>query len=462
MLDVAIIGAGIAGLTAAWKIKSSMPHAKLAVFERSPRPGGKIHSFRHRGFLIEAGPDSFLTRKSAGVELCAELGIAGKLIARRPEYKRTSIKLDGTLHELPEGLSGLVPTDFQALEKSDLLSEAGKNRLAQEISLPVRESAGDESIADFCTRRFGAQAWAKLFEPLLGGIYAGDGSRLSMQAILPNLIDLEHRYGSVIAGLKQKSTATTSTPPPFVSFDTGLHVLVDALVQEIGSEHFYTRNAIADLIRTDDHFTILAQSGKRFDTRTVLLAIPAPNVAKLTSQLSPQLARMHRNITYSLSAVVVLGYSDASTLPSFNGYGYVIPRIEQSDILACSWASQKWPGRAKNGATLLRVFIRGDGNTDVRNAADDLLYERAHKELAATVGITSKPDCRFAFRWPAGIPQFTPGYLQKLGEIKTLCATIPGLYFAGAAYAGPGIPDCIRSGRTAAGEIVKALESNFG
>jgi oxygen-dependent protoporphyrinogen oxidase len=235
MQHIVIIGSGITGLAAAYHLRQSNPHLAITLIEKESTPGGKIQTERSvDGFVIEAGPDSFLSRKPRGVGLAREIGLGDRLQGRNAQFSDAFIKRHGTLHPLPEGITGMVPTNLEALERSTLLSEAGRARWAAESTIPPRMDDGDESIAAFMTRRMGQEVFEEVIEPLMVGIYAGDATQLSIQATFPNLRTLEKQFGSLLEGLQQSSTPSSKeTLPPFVTLPSGTAELVETLVAHL-------------------------------------------------------------------------------------------------------------------------------------------------------------------------------------------------------------------------------------
>ncbi|MGH3111504.1 MAG: protoporphyrinogen oxidase, partial [Gaiellaceae bacterium] len=420
--------------------------------ERSERLGGKLLTEREHGFLVEGAADSFLSRKPRGIGLAEELGLEDELVGRRPENARTFVRSGAGLHPLPEGLTGMIPTSLDALERSELLSRDGRERLAAEIEVPAARRAGDESIAAFVSRRLGREAWDKLVEPLMTGIYGGDGEQLSLHATFPNLRALELEHGSVLRGL-QAQPAAAGPYPPFVSFRGGMSVLVERIVDGLERTHIHVGVVATALRRSDGGYEVELDDGRVLDAGGVVLAAPAFAVAELLAELDPGLAGEHREIRYASSAIVTLALAGE---PGLDGYGYVVPRAERSDVLACTWSSSKWEGRAPAGPALARVYLGRFGGTDVTEEPDDGLVDRARAELRL-VGIDLEPERTWIHRWAEGMPQYLLGHPERLERIDAALERHAGLAVAGAAYRGVGIPDCIHSGEEAAGSVALSL-----
>jgi protoporphyrinogen/coproporphyrinogen III oxidase len=445
---VVVVGGGIAGLAAARRLELLSADPVLVECDRVL--GGKIRTERVDGFVIEAAPDSFLARKERGVALCQELGLAGELIERRPENRRTFVRRGSKLHPLPEGLTGMIPAKLEALEHSELLSEEGRARFASEPQIPAAEGDEDESIASFVARRFGRESYEALVEPLMTGIYGGDGEQLSLRATFPQLRTLELEHGSVLRGLPQPAGGQ---PAPFLSLRSGMDRLVARIVEQFERTRAVAGAAATRLTRTRRGYEIELSGRGALAADGVVLATPAHATAELLTGVDGELASAHAQIPYASSAVVTLAFSRADVVP-LDGYGYVVPKTEGTDVLACTWSSQKWGERAPGGAVLVRVYAGRFGGR-VNDLDDGELVAVAREELRH-VEVAAAPILTRVHRWPRGMPQYTLGHLERLRRIEERLAEHPGLALAGAAYRGVGIPDCIRSGEEAAESVVRA------
>ena len=451
-MRVVVVGGGIAGLAAARRLEALFEEIEVVLVESTHRLGGKLLTEHVDGFVIEGAADSFLSRKERGIGLCEELGLGAELIARRPENARSFVRRGDELHPLPEGLTGMIPTSLEALSESRLLSDGGRERFAAEENLPAAPPDGDESIASFVARRFGREAYERLVEPLMAGIYAGDGEQLSLRATFPNLRALELEHGSVLRGLAAQSRSEPPYPA-FVGLRSGMQTLADTLVESL--EHTTIRGGTPKTLRTRagryalDVGDVLLADG-------VVIATPAPAASTLVSGLDSELAELIGGIPYASSAVVTLGYRREDVRHPLDGYGYVVPATEGSEVLACTWTSSKWEERAPAGHALLRVYLRG-----ISPGSDQQLVDTARAELSL-LEVTSEPCLTRLHRWPVGMPQYVLGHPERLERIDTALARHPGVALAGAAYRGVGIPDCIASGEAAADSIVRSLSPVAG
>lgn len=446
-MKVVVVGGGIAGLAAARQLEASLERVEVIVLESTHRIGGKLLTEYVEGFVIEGAAESFLSRKDRGVGLCEELGLGEELIGRRPENARSFVRVGRDLHALPEGLTGMIPTNLETVETSALLSKEGRERLAAEVDLPPAPPGSDESVASFISRRLGREAYERMVEPLMAGIYGGDGEQLSLRATFPQLRTLELEHGSVLRGLAEQSPAE-SRYPPFVSLRSGMQTFVDRLAASLEHTAIHasqprTLHALPGGYAVDFGHIVQADG--------IVIAAPAFEASRLLVELDPELADLLAGIPYAPSAIVTLGYRLEDLRHPLDGYGYVVPASEGSDVLACTWSSSKWEGRAPLGHALLRVYLRR-----IPRGSDDRLIDVARAELTL-LGIEAQPLLTRVHRWPRGMPQYVLGHVERLERIDAALERHPGLALAGAAYRGVGIPDCIHSGEEAARSLAQAL-----
>ena len=448
MSRLVVIGAGITGLSAAWRARSLSKSAEIVVIEREPSLGGKIQTEVKDGFILDAGADGFLSRKPAGVGLCRELGINELLRGQTKKKNRSFVARAHALHPIPEGFSGLVPANLQALEETKLLSEEGRRRAMEEPTIPARRDLGDESVSQFMTRRFGKEAFEALLEPLLVGIYAGDADTLSLQATFPQLRELELARGSVLGGLR---SPTQSDLPPFVTFEAGMAKLVGALSRNLVGVRVLTQTEARTITHRHGIWRMQLDHGEEVEADAVIVTAPANHASVLLEETDRSLAGLLASIPFASTAIVHLGFQSNGVAHGLDGYGYVIPRCEGSDFLACTWSSSKWEGRAPKDRVLLRLYSR-------TQAGDDELVRLARVELRQTMGITSDPVLTCVFRWQEAMPQYTLEHPARVEQIEKRCAGLEGLYLAGASYRGVGIPDCIESGSRAAQAAMERMK----
>lgn len=466
---VVVIGGGIAGLAAAHRLVQANLGVRITLIERDGRLGGKLLTERFDELVIEAGPDSFLSTKPRGVGLATELGLGDRLQGPTPRRHRAFVLRLGQLHPLPEGLSGLVPSRPWPVLTSGLLSPAGKLRFVSDLVLPARPGSDDESLASFVRRRLGGDAYDRLVEPLMAGIYAGDGDQLSLAATFPQLRAAELAHGSLIRGvLASKPVAAAGdapAKPAFLATAGGLGELVNALAARLVTAGVDIRtNATATSVRhqesdTRSLYVVDLADGERLVADAVVLAAPAFAAGGLVTALDPVLASELRGIPHVSTAIVHLACRRGQVAHPLDGHGYIIPRIEGRPALAATFVSEKWPGRAPADLVLLRVFLGRSGQQEILGGSDAELAGLARAEVATTLGVSGEPAFSLVHRWPWGMPQYVLGHLDRLSRIDAAVDRQPGLALAGNAYRGVGIPDVIASGEAAADAITAHLQS---
>lgn len=451
-IDVAIVGGGIAGLAAAWELQKRGVAAR--VLESAPRPGGVILTERFHGWTIDAGPDSILVQKPAAVSLCREIGIAERL---HPTLEpRTAFVLrDGRLHPLIEGSALGFPVRLPALATSSLVSVAGKLRMAMEFAVPRRSSNDDESVASFTRRRFGAEAVDYIAEPLLAGIHAGDVDRLSVAALFPRLLDVERTHGSVIRGFRALRVAPSSQGA-FVSLRGGTMELVESLAAVLRPGVLRVSSRASELRRVGGY--LVETSSGVVQARAVILAVPAYVAAGLLRSIDTSLAGLCETIPYASTATVVFGYRREQVDHPLRGAGFVVPRTEGSSLLACTWVTSKWPGRAPAGHVQLRAFLGGGRDPRRLERSDDELIDAAREALEDILHISGDPVFPpRLYRWTRQSPQYEVGHLQRVAAIEQRLSAVPGLFVTGSGFRAIGIPDCVQDGRNQAARAVEFL-----
>ena len=455
-VDVAVIGAGVAGLATAYEL--SRQGLSFVVLERSARRGGVILSERIEGFTIDAGPDSLLVQKPEGIRLCEELGLGDRLVATLPP-RVAYIQRGGRLHPLPAASVLGVPTQLAPFARSELFSWPGKMRMAAELFMPRRRDGSDESIGAFMTRRFGREAAAYLAEPLLAGIHAGDVDRLSLAALFPRFVEAERTHGSLIRAFRAAAAARAGgrdAESAFRSLPGGLSELVDALVKAIGCANVRTAAAVA-AVDGSGPFQVRT-GGHDVTARAVVLATPAYATASILESRDPELSRLCAAIRYSSVATVALAFDRGDVRHPLDGSGFVVPRSEATGILAASWLSSKWPGRAPEGRVLLRTFMGGARDPDVLQRDDRALVTMSIEALRPLLGIERMPSLARVYRWERANAQHEVGHLDRLAAIETRLAQHPGLFVTGSGFRGVGIPDCIADARATARAVARKLK----
>jgi len=467
--SIVIIGGGIAGLSAAYYAQKNTPEARMTLLETGNHWGGKITTdrvpFEDGDFIIEGGPDTFLATKPWGVALCKELGLGDRLHGTNPRQKNTYVLNNNKLQPLPDGLTMMIPTNIPSILKSGLVSWPGKIRMGLDFLLPSQNGHHDESLGHFVSRRLGREAYENLIEPLMSGIYAGDGDQLSLRSTFPYLHDLEHKYGSLARGalkmrqqMATRGGATQGSRSAFLTPTTGLAEIVEKLVESLrlNGANLQLGTAALRISHRASGYIVELEDGTHLETDAIILATPAPVSGSLLASFDPELATVLGSIHYASTATVTLAYRQSDLSRPLDGYGYVIPRREGRRALACTWTSTKFPHRAPDGYALIRVFVGRAGQEADIPWDEAGLLEVAREELALTLDITAEPLVNRVFIWESAMPQYNLGHPEKLAKIDAALEKHPGLALAGNGYRGIGIPDCIHSGELA---VTKVLES---
>jgi protoporphyrinogen/coproporphyrinogen III oxidase len=456
MHHVVIIGGGIAGLTAAYRLRTDAgDRIRYRLIEAGPRLGGKIVTERVDGFTIEGGPDSVIAQKPWALELMRELGLGDRLLPSNDDRGGTSVLCAGRLVPLPAGTQLLSPERWGEFLRSPLLPWPAKLRFAMERWVPRRDADGDadESVADFVRRRLGEGALWRLAEPVLAHVHAADVERMSLTATYPRLAELEKRYGSLhrgVATLRAERAARTANEPLFWTLKDGLAELVDALVARLDSAMLLTGRRATRLRRAESGWTVGLNDGGEIDAGAVILATPAAVTAELVAEHDDGLAARLSAFRCASMATLSLGFREADVRGAARGFGFFVPRraLPAGVVLAGSWTSTKFDHRAPTGHALLRVFLGGAGGEATLELDDDALTRAVRDDLRAILGLTAEPVTTRLSRWPAGYPQYDVGHLERVRELEA--ALPPGLFVAGSPYHGVGLPDCVQSGTDAA------------
>jgi protoporphyrinogen/coproporphyrinogen III oxidase len=460
-----VVGGGITGLAAAHAAigfaRERGSAVSVTLLEASARFGGNLVTERTGGFLLDAGPDSWVRTKAHASRLATELGLGGALIGTNEGARRYFIAWGDRLHAVPEGLVLGVPTKLGALAATGLFSWGGKLRMALEPLVAARRFEGDddESIADFAARRLGREAADRLVAPLLGGISAGDASHLSVRAAFPQLVAMEGEHGSLVRGMRAAARAQATSgkegdeTSAFVSLQGGVGDLVAALVMRL-QEQGATLRLGATVLRVSQEgsaWTVEIEQAGRLMADAVLLAVPAPVAARALGSVDARLTQSLSSFAFASTATVFLGYRRSDVRHPLDGSGFVVPRSLGRPILAATWVSSKWRGRAPEGHALMRVFFGGASGEDVLCRDDDALVQLAREELRSLMGVDREPVLSRVFRFVAKSPQMRVGHLATMRVIRDrLSLHAPHVCLAGGGYDGVGIPDCIRQGQEAA------------
>ena len=464
---VAIVGGGITGLAAALRVRALAPEVVVTLFEAAGRLGGVLETEARDGFLFEGSADGFITNVPWGIAFCQRVGLGDALIATEASRRRALVVARGRLQAIPEGFLLMAPHDLGAVLRSPILSVMGRMRLAWEYRVPVRQETSDESVGAFAIRRLGREAYARLVQPLVGGIYTADPMQLSLAATLPQFIRMEREHGGLMRGARAvpggeaaPGNASGARYGMFVSLRDGMGSLVDAAQRCLPPDAVRLNRRVTKLERVRARgpwrlFTGGGGAGEEFDG--VIVSTPAPHAASLLKSEHPALMRALEGIAYAGAAVVSLCYRCNQIRHGLDAFGFVSPFVEKRAILAGSFLSQKYAGRAPAGQVLIRAFVGGATQPELVSRSDQELRAMAHGDLAELLGIVGEPVGQAVARWERRMPQYHVGHLARVAEIEQMAWELPGFGLAGNAYRGVGVPACIHSGEQAAERVVQQL-----
>jgi oxygen-dependent protoporphyrinogen oxidase len=466
-----VIGGGVSGLAAAHHLielrEQSGDPLEVIVLEATGSPGGSITTYRRDGFLLEGGPDAFITQKPWALALCRRLGLIDLLIQTNEHCRRTFVVRRGRMHAIPEGFLMLAPTRMMPFAFSRLFSLRGKLRMGMDLILPRGNLDGDESLASFVTRRLGREALDRAAQPLVSGIYTADPEALSLQASMPRFLEMERKHRSLIKAMRRAGKAEAQAKRGeggarysiFVSFAEGMDTFVDAIMARLPDGTVRENHRVTRLVRQTEGRNWSVQIAERdpIDADGLILAAPAFALAGLTADIDPELSAMLGHLSYASSATLNLAYRRDQIAHPLDGFGLVVPHVERRTIIAATFSHIKFAGRAPEGMALVRAFIGGALNPDVYSRDDDDLRAGVIAELSDLLGIRGEPLFTTMHRWPASMPQYAVGHLDRVAEITARLQRLPAVAAAGNAFGGVGIPDCVHGGEQAADAVLAAL-----
>ena len=473
---IIVIGGGISGLAAAHRLtelsRTGPVELRVTLLEASDRLGGVIATERSGDLLLELGPDSYITEKPAALRLCERLGLTARLISPREGPLKLYTVHRGALEPLPEGFLLMAPTRVGSVLRSPVFSWGGKLRMALEPLIPKRSDDGDESLASFVRRRLGREVLERVAQPLIGGIYASDPETLSLAATMPRFPEMERTHGSVILGSrraqKRRARAADETGARwslFVSIDGGMEVLVRRIEEALGPGVVRLGETVRELSwngdarrwRVDTDRSGLDQSSSALEADAVICTLPAFAAGEALTALDLELARELKAIPFSSTATINLAYRRNDIAHPLDGYGFVVPHVERRKIMACTFSSVKYAGRAPEDVALLRCFAGGALQPDLLDQPDEALEAQVRQDLEALLGISGTPILCRTTRYPDCMPQYNIGHLHRVERIEARLQQFPTLSLAGKSYRGVGIADCIADGEAAAEGVVETL-----
>jgi len=467
-LRLVVVGGGITGLAAAHRAvelaRERSTELELTLVEARDRLGGTITTERTGGFLVEGGPDSFLSEKPWALALCRRLGVERCLMRTDDRFRKVFVWRAGRLHPLPDGFQLLAPTKLGPFIKSRLFSWPGKLRMAFDLVMP-RGTSDDESLGAFVRRRLGREALERVAQPLVAGIYTADPDDLSLSATMPRFSELERRQRSIILALWRANRRTPQTGTTgarwslFVTFQNGMEEMVGSIASRLPPGSVVLKERADGIERSGTGWRVAGGLGPAREADHVIVAAESYTASRILRYVDPALATLLGDIPYASSATVSLGYRRADIPHPLDGFGIVVPQAERRAVFACTFSSVKYPGRAPEGHALLRCFVGGALNERILDSDDGALVAAARQDLREALGVTAEPVLARVARWTKAMPQYHVGHAGRVETIERCAAALPGLQLAGGAYRGVGIADCVRSGEAAA-ERVFGIESD--
>jgi oxygen-dependent protoporphyrinogen oxidase len=483
MKRIIIIGGGVAGLGAGYKIRRAASEGhdvEFVLVEKDRRLGGKIQTeivpdpSEEGRFIVDGGPDCFLTEKPACHRIAKLTGIFDDELPTDESRKRTWILSRGKLYEMPDGIFMFAPTKFLPFATTGLFSWPGKIRMAMDLLIPPKKvmpgEFNDETLESFVVRRMGRECLDRLAEPLVGGVHASDPSKMSLAATFPRLLEMEQKYGSLTKGfiaarrkveeMRRKYPARPGEKPRtfFTSFVKGMQQLTDRMADAAGRERIRTGVAVTALRRKDDGAWIAQLSNSSsIDGDAVIIATESWAAEPLIRPHDNAIADALASIPTSSSATISIAFKESEVGFNLNAFGVLCPLAEGRALMAATYSSTKWPGRAPAGKVLLRGFVGGPHNQEILKRSDEELVQTVLAEFHDILGLNpfAKPLFTRVFRWHLGMPQYTLGHLEHIKLIEDHSAQIPGLAIAGGSYRGVGVPNCIESGEGAVSKILR-------
>ena len=457
MKRVAIIGGGLSGVSAAYRLARDA-QVEFTLFESSSRLGGIVETHRQDGFVIECGPDSWVTEKPWARDLAIELGLEAEIIPSNDDHRRTYLLQHGKLIPMPDGMRMMVPTDLSAIAASPLFSEEARLAYQREPGRAVELKASalkegeDESVAGFVRRHFGDEVARTIAGPLLSGVFGGDVETLSVRAVMPAFVKMEREHGSLINAVQ--SLANRNTNSVFTSLRSGLATLIERMAATLPPERTQLGHDVTSLTRKNNGWLICTKNAEEFFD-AVIIAAPAHITRSLLRSVDERFdSLLAMDATSAIVVALAFLPEQARSLSIPGGFGYLVPQTSAApthpQLLACTFVNQKFPHRAPEGGVLLRGFFGGDTASSLLHKSDDTLITMAAQRLSEVLGPLPPPHISIVRRWPLSLPQYAVGHLDRMAQLEALVNRFPGLHLIGNAYYGVGLPDMVRMGREAA------------
>ena len=427
-MKIIIIGGGIAGLASAYRIQKEISAGiglECILLEAGDRFGGKIATEKYDGFVIERGPDSFISQKPAAIQLCKQLGIEDHLVGTNPENPNTYVYTGGKLKTMPDGLSLMIPTKFFPFILTPLFSLPGKIRMALDLLIPKKADDKDESLASFVRRRMGEEALRKMAEPMLAGIYASDPETMSIGSTFPMFVETERKYGSLILGMlaRKKAISLNSTKRPvnqyslFMTLKNGLGEMVDAVIDKSPDIQFESSALVESIAEENGDWKVKIEGGGEHNGQALILATPGHITARLLQPVSPDAAEILKKIKYVSTATVTLGYKKEGFSHKLDGFGFVVPKCEGRSILACTWTSSKFPHRVPEGYVMLRCYLGGALQEDIAEKDEQSMANLVKNDLKEIMGVEEEPEFCKVFHNRKSNVQYHVGHSERIDTL---------------------------------------------
>ena len=461
--NVAIIGAGITGLTSAYYMKKQNPHLNVTIYEATNRPGGKIQTYRKDGYTIELGPESYLGRKTIMTDIANEIGLGNDLITNTTG--QSYIYAKNKLYPIPGGSIMGIPTDIKPFIKTKLISPLGKLRAGLDLFKKPIEIEDDISVGDFFRHRLGDEVLENLIEPLMGGIYGTNIDDLSLMSTFPNFKEKEEAFGSLIKGMKdekeqrikQRRLYPGVPKGQFKQFNHGLSSFIEALEKAVKNQGVDIKynTKVEDIIVSQRDYQVVVD-GKNEVYDGVLVTTPQQVFMQWFNH-DPAFDYFN-TMDSTTVATVVLAFDEKDIENTYDGTGFVIARTSNTDITACTWTSKKWPFTTPEGKVLIRAYVGKPGDTVVDDHTDEEIVSIVRRDLKQMMTFKGDPEFTIVNRLPKSMPQYHVGHIKQIRKIQEhIKRTYPRLKITGAPFEAVGLPDCIQQGHNAVDEMLEEL-----